>query len=218
MRGWDSSFLAFREHLAQALRRDLPGIEAQFRLVPPGRPKPNLEEIKQSKNPRKAGVLALLYPIEDKPHLVLMKRHEYPGVHSGQISFPGGQWEPHDADLFATALRETQEEIGVAHGYVKVIGGLSEIYIPPSNFLVQPVVGIANTRPEFVPEEKEVQRILEIPFREFLNPANLRVTNVKARGFTMRVPAYAVENEIIWGATAMMIAELTHLFDDSAFQ
>lgn len=213
MPGWDSSFSAFTGYLSEALQGTLPGLNVQHKLVPAGRKSINLEEIKITNIPRKAGVLALFYPVKEVPHLVLMKRHDYPGVHSGQISFPGGQWEQHDPDLYATALRETCEEIGVPQTAVKVLGGLSEVYIPPSNFLVQPVVGVAAVRPQFVPEVQEVQKILEIPFNAFLNPSNLRETEVNVQGSTLRVPAYLIHNEVVWGATAMMIAELTHLFD-----
>jgi len=212
MPGWDKSFSTFRTHLFDALKGELPGVEAQFKLVPPGRAKPDFELIKKEKNPRRAGVLALFFPVKEEPHLVLMKRNEYPGVHSGQISLPGGQWEPHDPDLVATALRETHEEIGVSQDLIEVIGVLSEVYIPPSNFLVQPVIGLASRRPNFVPEQSEVQHLLEIPFRAFLDTNNLKTTEVNARGNRYVVPAYTIDNEIIWGATAMMIAELTHLF------
>jgi 8-oxo-dGTP pyrophosphatase MutT (NUDIX family) len=210
MLGWDRDFEKFRTYLELGLLNDLPGFEAQFKLVPPTRNRPDFKEIERQ-NPRIAGVLALFYPVENVPHLVLMKRNTYPGVHSGQISLPGGQKENIDHDLIATALRETHEEIGVKPDTIDVLGYLTKVFIPPSNFLVQPVVGVMASKPSFVPDVKEVDELLEIPFSLFSDARNFKETTVQARNLKMKVPAYHVNNEIIWGATAMMISELTHL-------
>ncbi len=209
MPGWDN-FQAFLRKIEQASQGNLPGQDAQFKLVPPGRDKPNLDLI-ESQNPKRAGVLALFYPVEDQPHVVLMKRNTYPGVHSGQISFPGGRLEPEDADLTETALRETEEEIGVDRSSIRVLGLLSKVFIPPSNFLVQPVMGFLDHRPEFVPHDHEVDELLELPMSSFTNPQNLRATRVDVRGFKVDVPAFHINGNIIWGATAMMMSEITHM-------
>lgn len=208
MPGWDNNFDDFKRHLTVAFANPLPGADAQYKLVPPGRPRPNLEEIKATREPRFAGVLALFYPFNNVPHLALMKRNTYPGVHSGQISLPGGQKENVDADLVETALREAHEEVGVPPTDVVVIGNLSEVYIPPSNFLVLPVVGIAHARPAFKLDDKEVHSLLEIPLAAFLDANNLKQATVDAGGYTLQVPSFQVHNEVIWGATAMMISEL----------
>ncbi len=210
MRGWDSDFELFVEQLKLGINKELPGFEAHYKLLPPNRLPPDFEEI-ESKNPRQAGVLALFYPVNNVPHVVLMKRNVYPGVHSGQISFPGGQKEQEDADLVRTALRETHEEIGVQPHEIEVLGKLTRVFIPPSNFLVQPVIGFSQSRPAFVPHFKEVETLLEIPFSAFAQAKNMRETTVEARGTTFLVPAFIVENEVIWGATAMMISEIVHL-------
>ena len=210
MPGWDKSFSALIADLEKAFERELPGMPAQFRMVPAGRGKPDLEEIERQ-NPKRAGVLALFYPVEDKPHVVLMKRNTYPGVHSGQISFPGGRVEDEDANLVATALREAEEEVGVPRQAVNVLGEISKVYIPPSDFLVQPVIGYADQRPMFVPEDEEVDELLEVPIAAFCDPKNLRSTKVDVRGFTMHVPAYHIDQHIVWGATAMMMSEITHM-------
>ncbi len=212
MPGWDN-YKDFTDHLLHAMGNSLPGADAQYKLVPPGRPRPNLEEIKHTRNPRLAGVLVLFYPVGNKPHLVLMKRNTYPGVHSGQISFPGGQKEDVDSDLVATALREAEEEVGIQQPDVEVAGSLTEVYIPPSNFLVVPVVGFQHHRPSFKADETEVHSILEVPFSAFLKRENFRTSKVEARGYALEVPSYHVHNEVVWGATAMMISELTHLFN-----
>ncbi len=212
MPGWDKQFSSFSNHLRDTLKTGLPGADAQYKLVPPGRERPNIEQIKHLRNPRLAGVLALFYPVDEVPHVVLMKRNTYPGVHSGQISFPGGQKEDYDADLVATALREAEEEVGVNAGQIEVLGSLTDVYIPPSNFLVQPVVGIQSKRPAFIPDKTEVHTILEVPFHLFLDKSNLKPSRVSARDYTLEVPAYHIKDEVIWGATAMMLSELTHLF------
>lgn len=210
MLGWDSDFETFLRVLKAGVLNNLPGVEAQYKLLPPGRPLPNFDLIERQ-NPRLAGVLALFYPVNNIPHLVLMKRNVYEGVHSGQISLPGGQKEEIDIDLVATALRETHEEIGVAPEIVEVLGSLTRVFIPPSNFLVQPVVGVAKNRPAFVPDLKEVDELVEVPFHVFLDTSNFKETSVFARSLEMKVPAFHVQNEIIWGATAMMIAELAQI-------
>lgn len=211
MRGWDS-FDGFTDRLREVLNSSLPGMDAQYKLVPPGRARPDLAEIKHTRNPRLAGVLTLFYPINEIPHVVLMKRNTYPGVHSGQISFPGGQHEEFDRDMIATALREAEEEVGVDGESIEVLGSLTEVYIPPSNFLVEPVVAVKKDRPLFKADKTEVQSIIEVPFSAFFEVQNFKETKVQARDYTLKVPAYHVHNEIIWGATAMMISELTHLF------
>lgn len=211
MRGWDN-YIEFTDQLRSAFDYALPGANAQYKLVPPGRPRPNLDEIRQKRNPRLAGVLALFYPLANEPHLVLMKRNTYPGVHSGQISFPGGQKEDVDSNLIATALREADEEVGINQVDVEVVGALTEVYIPPSNFLVEPVVGVQHKRPTFKADETEVHSILEVPFSLFMRTENFKTSKVEARGYTLEVPSYHIHNEVVWGATAMMISELTHLF------
>ena len=210
MLGWDKSFSELRIDLQQAFQKDLPGVHAQFQLVPPGRPKPDLTVI-ESQNPKKAGVLALFYPVKNTPHLVLMKRNTYPGVHSGQISLPGGQVEEDDENWIATALRETEEEVGVPRNMVEVLGEITRVYIPPSNFLVQPVIGFTSIRPDFIPHDKEVDELLEVPVSAFCDPKNLRTTQVQARGAAMQVPAFHMGKNIVWGATAMMISEITYM-------
>lgn len=210
MPGWDKTYNELVADLQHAFKQELPGMDAQYKLVPPSRAKPNLELI-ESRSPKKAGVLALFYPVNNVPHVVLMKRNTYPGVHSGQISFPGGKVEDQDKNWVDTALRETEEEIGVPRQHISVLGQITRVYIPPSNFLVQPVIGVANKRPHFIPHQHEVDELLEIPFSQFCNHNNRRTTKVEARGFTMTVPAYHIGKNIVWGATAMMISEVTQM-------
>jgi len=136
--------------LEEHLSKPLPGLEAQKRMSPEGR-----RNLRNGNLPeKKAGVLILLYPEESRICFPLMRRPEYGGVHSGQISLPGGKKEDNDRNLVETALRETEEELGISAIDVQVLGSLSELYIQPSNVDVLPVVGYVKKVPNFVPSFK----------------------------------------------------------------
>ncbi len=201
------SYLEIQEKLRAAIGRPLPGREAQFRLAPAGRTPPDPGSFDLSKV-KQAAVLALFYEAEKEAHIILTQRVEYKGVHSGQISFPGGKREPQDKDFLDTALRETYEEVGIAPEAVEVAGAFSELYIPPSNFLVYPYLGFLSSRPAFERQVDEVHRIISLNFNHFLDDSALQKTEVEARGFKLAVPAFVIEGHIVWGATAMMLAEL----------
>jgi 8-oxo-dGTP pyrophosphatase MutT (NUDIX family) len=167
---------------------------------------------------RSAAVLLLIYPVQpkelDRRHpeeselrLVLTRRHETLTQHAGQISLPGGQRDKGES-LKATALRETEEEIGVSSDAIKIVGRLNSIYIPPTDFTVAPFVGWSATQPRFVPELAEVAEIIEVSLDHLLNPNSLGQGEVKiASGETISVPIYQVDHHRVWGATAMILAE-----------
>jgi len=158
--------------------------------------------------PRRGGVLVLLYPHNDALYLPLILRPTYDGVHSGQVSFPGGREEKIDTSLVATALREAYEEVGIAPEQVTIIGQLSRLYIQPSNFEVYPTVGWTTQRPAFVIDPSEVARLLEVPLVAFQNPANRYHEQWTLRGRQVQVPFFRIEGETVWGATAMILSEL----------
>lgn len=161
------------------------------------------------KSPRHAAVLMLFYPKNNETHLALIVRNTYPGVHSSQIGFPGGKVEEEDKDLQETALRETHEEVGVSPDKVKIVKPFSKIYIPPSNFLVSPFMGISHHELEFIPDLDEVKRVLEFPLALFLDENSITRTKMTTSYATdIEVPAFMVEKYIVWGATAMMMSEL----------
>ncbi|CAN5523560.1 CoA pyrophosphatase [soil metagenome] len=163
----------FIKLLEQYLKEELPGTKAHRLLAPSNRELSNYQFIKEGKE--KAGsVLILLYPSNGEIFIPLMQRPDYQGIHSGQISFPGGKKEEIDQDLIATALRETMEEIGVLEKDVTVLGTLTEMYIPASNFKVLPVVGYLNSHPYFVPDQYEVVKIIEASIKGLLNEANIK--------------------------------------------
>ncbi|TDQ18757.1 NUDIX domain-containing protein [Algoriphagus boseongensis] len=197
--------------LEKRLKNPLPGKEAHFQMAPTPvdmrRFDPKLPE-----NHRKSGVLILFYPEEGKAYFPLIKRPDYPGVHGGQIALPGGKMEELDEDLIQTALREAEEEIGVSRSQVRVIGQMSPLFIPTSNFLVNPVVGFVLEKPQMKPEEKEVQRIIETPVsRIFASEFRRRKILELGSGIKLDTPYFEIDGEMVWGATAMILSELIHL-------
>ncbi|GAB3511055.1 CoA pyrophosphatase [Emticicia fontis] len=171
---------------------------------------PNRMRLKGEPNEstRRSGVLLLFYPKGEDIYLPLILRPQYDGVHGGQMAFPGGRAELKDKGIQDTALREAQEEIGIKASDVKIIGNLTELYINPSNLLCQPVLGYINYRPDFYPDEREVAAILEVPLSDFLNPDTVQTRLVEARGYKFETPGFIIQEQMVWGATAMMIAEL----------
>lgn len=187
----------------------LPGEEAHNVMVPKERleiiQKINFNEI----HPKNAGVMMLFYPKEGKTHLVLIVRNSYHGVHSSQIAFPGGKFEKSDVNLEFTALRETYEEIGIRQDKIEIIKAFTHLYIPPSNFMVYPFLGICREVVTFYPNPVEVADIIELPLTTFLSDSIMVNTNMKTSyASSIEVPAFKIEEHIVWGATAMMLSEL----------
>lgn len=189
--------------LQKRLQAPLPGWQSQWELSSlPGRPRSAPELY------RKGAVLSLLYPYQEELHMVFMKRTDDGKAHGGQISFPGGKQEPEDRDLAFTALRESEEELGIIQQDVEVLGNLTKLYIQTSNFLVQPVVGYAANRPIFRPSPVEVEEILEVSVAQLLQTPVSMTSVTVGNGFSYDAKAFQVKNHTIWGATAMMLNEL----------
>lgn len=202
--------------LRSALSRPLPGLVAQLRMSP--QPRHGTDRILDpGLNCRRAGVLVLIYPYHDEPCLVLTRRTDSVDSHRGQISFPGGSLDPGE-DAVAAALREGWEELAIDASQVEVIGTLSPLYIPPSGFCVYPTVAYAAMRPAFVPNPHEVAEVIDAPLARLLAPETRCEETWEIRGAPVRVPFYAVGGHRVWGATAMMLAELLSLLqtDDTA--
>jgi len=161
-----------------------------------------------------SSVLILLYPClrEKDISIVLIQRPSYEGVHGGQISLPGGRSEEADQDLKETAIREAKEEIGIDPGKINTIGVLTELYIPPSNYLVLPFLGYTLEKPIFKPDPHEVAGIIEIKLKDLLNDNNIKYKNIYVRpGLSLYGPCFEIENHTIWGATAMILNEFKEI-------
>jgi 8-oxo-dGTP pyrophosphatase MutT (NUDIX family) len=204
-----------RIQLQQALAQNLPGREAQLKMspLPVDWRRFSLDAPATAK---KSAVLLLFYPEESGVFFPLIKRPSYPGAHSGQVSFPGGKVEPNDPDLVYTALREAEEEIGIDAGKVEVLGRLTDLYIPTSNFLVSPVLGFLEEKPRFVPEVREVERIIPTAISTVGQPqVRQRTTIPIGEGRQLNTPYFALDGEVVWGATAMILSELLQLLEQN---
>lgn len=201
----------FVQWLIHRLKKPLPGVSAQQRMSSPAR----IHEWMKLGIPdhaRPGAVLILFYPREEIVYLVLIQRPDYQGVHGGQISFPGGKREKSDDSLIRTALRESNEEIGINPEEVQIIGQLTPLYIPPSNYLVTPVVGYTGYPPSFLPDNKEVASIIEIAFEDLMQEGIIGHKTIRTSiGVFIDAPAFIVGPHVIWGATAMIISELLEI-------
>ncbi|HEY4617162.1 MAG TPA: CoA pyrophosphatase [Flavobacterium sp.] len=202
-------FQYFLEYVPNLAEAKLPAMEAHIKMAPFERIESMKNDVSKGKNPKMAAVMMLFYPKNGMTHLVLIVRNSYEGVHSAQIAFPGGKYEAGDENFSETALRETQEEVGVNPAIIDVVKSFTEVYIPPSNFIVHPFLGICKEEICFVLDPSEVSSIIELPLSIFLNDeilveAKLSTSYAKE----INVPAFDIEGHIVWGATAMMLSEL----------
>lgn len=178
------------------------GWESQKKLSPLQRKLFSKEEI-QERNPKIAAVLFLLYRSQNQYFFPLIQRTIYNGPHSNQISLPGGKFETQDVQFSQTALRETEEELGIQLSSQLFFKELTQLYIPPSNFLVYPFFTISDETFTFIPQEKEVSKVFEIPLESLLNTEiHWQIIN------SMEVPYFLLEDQVVWGATAMILSEV----------
>lgn len=208
-------FQEFLRFVPKLIDAKLPAFEAHIKMAPLER----LESLKniylENKNPRIAAVMMLFYPKNERTHLVLIVRKTYEGVHSAQIAFPGGKYELDDDNYAETALRETHEEVGIHPDKIEILKPFTELYIPPSNFMVHPFLGISIEELVFVPEPSEVAEIIELPLSVFLSDGIVVDTNLSTSyADNINVPAFKIENHIVWGATAMMLSELKEVLKE----
>lgn len=202
-------FQDFLAHVPKLMEVGLPASEAHFKMAPLERIE-SMKNLKiETKNPKTAAVMMLFYPKNGETHLVLIVRNSYQGVHSAQIAFPGGKYEPRDQIFENTALRETHEEIGIPPDSIEILKAFTRLYIPPSNFMVYPFFGICRDEIVFVPDTSEVADIIELSLSVFMGDDILVSVNLTTSyAENIMVPAFKIEEHIVWGATAMMLSEL----------
>ena len=205
------NFKNFTDKIEDFKNVKLGGLDAQFKMAPKLRLQYDKDKI-AANNPRKAAVLALFYPNKkNETTLLLTLRPSYRGTHSAQISFPGGKVEKTDQNLKETALRETFEEVGVQTSAIKIIRELTDVYIPPSNFLATPFLGFVDKQPTFILNH-EVAKTIEILVSDLLNEHNMTTINLTTSYMkNIDVPCFKIDNHIIWGATGMMLSEIKEL-------
>lgn len=206
-------FTLFSEQISKIKDLPLPGEVSHFKMAPENRIKELQESRLKKENAKKAAVMALFYPNDRQlTHLLLILRKTYKGVHSNQIALPGGKVENADVDLQATALRETYEEVGVPSERVQVIRSISQVFIPPSNFEVHPFIGIYKEPSPFIPQESEVEALVEVSLVDFLDDTKIFQQKLSTSyGENIAVPAFKLNGYTVWGATAMMLSEIKEL-------
>ncbi len=201
----------FFEALQKKISENLPGESAQYRMSSRARIS-TAEYLKQNQNHRPSAVLLPLFPYEGTIYTALIRRPSYDGMHSGQLALPGGKVEAGDLSLTFTAIRETEEEVGIKIPESAILGTLSPVYIPVSNFLVNPFVARLNAKPAWIPDKHEVDAVIEFPLHHLLD-AEFKDRRRITIGNNMFIdaPCYIVDGQVLWGATAMIFSELESL-------
>lgn len=203
------NFNLFFNSISNVVNVELPSTTSHIKMAPSERVKMMEDNNYDLSSVRRAAVMMLFYPKNEITHLILIVRNSYPGIHSSQIAFPGGKVEEIDFDLKQTALRETHEEIGIHPNDIHVIRDFSSIYIPPSNFLVYPFLGVSPTELIFTLQEEEVAGIIELPLSTLLDDSIISNKKLETSySKLIEVPVFQIGEHSVWGATAMMLNEL----------
>lgn len=202
----------FLTNLLHEIKKGIPGETSHSKMLPLNRILTSYA-LNKSISSRESAVAVILYPIENSIKCILIQRPEYEGNHSGQIAFPGGKKDPSDLHLEFTARRETYEEIGIPISVGLFIGELTQVYIPVSNFLVQPIIYFHEEIPKLIPDEREVAEIITFSIDELLNENSFSSMNVRFTSEISQknVPCFILGEKQIWGATALILNELRDL-------
>jgi 8-oxo-dGTP pyrophosphatase MutT (NUDIX family) len=197
--------------LARQLTQKLPGSFSHLKMLPSGR---LLQTPSSHQDYYESAVLVLLFPFGEDIRICLIRRPATMKNHAGQIAFPGGKREKDDKDLVQTAVREASEEIGVDAETVRIIGLMSSVYVQVSDFLITPVLAWVDREPEIRMDPAEVDEVIFISFSDIADKANLHHKDIETRSGVIRAPGYAIRDCFIWGATAMILAELDDIFSE----
>jgi len=209
-------FSEFSDILSKIEKKPLPGRPSHLKMMWAQREELLKNPDKFSESPKKAAVLAAFYPdLNEETHLLLIKRQGGNGVHAHQIALPGGKYESFDLDLKETALREAYEEVGILPAQISYVRALSSLYIPPSNFIVQPFIALYDKELPFVLEASEVHSIIEVPLSVLVREDIVTSQCVQlSQSSKVKVPGFAIGDEWVWGATAMMLSEIRTILND----
>ena len=207
------TFSIFNKQIVKITKLDLPGETSHYKMAPIERLKELTKQSLKKNKAKRASVMVLFYPNKaGETHLALILRKTYKGVHSAQVGFPGGRQEVSDLSSKHTALRETQEEIGVLQEDIRVLKKLTQIYIPPSNFFVEPFIGTCDKTPQFILQQTEVEALIEVKISDLLDDGIYCTRRLSTSYATdIEVPAYILNTHVVWGATAMMLSEVREL-------
>jgi 8-oxo-dGTP pyrophosphatase MutT (NUDIX family) len=207
-------FKDFKNNVSKLSEIALGGLEAQFELAPKFRQK-YTQEFLEARDAKKAAVLALFYPnSQGKTYFLLTLRANYNGTHASQISFPGGKFESYDTSLKNTALREAHEEVGIQPVDVHIFKQMTDVFIPPSNFMVTPFLGLLNYTPTLTKNE-EVEENIAVLLEDLLNEDAFSTAIVSTSyAKNTLVPCFNLSNCVVWGATAMMLNEIKMLLKE----
>jgi 8-oxo-dGTP pyrophosphatase MutT (NUDIX family) len=198
-----------KTYLKTVLQGDLPGIEAHQKMLPPGRRLKSLDHEKESV--KLSSVLVLIFPVGDKLYTCLTKRPSTMKYHPGQVSFPGGKVEKEDASAEMAALREAREEVGIDTSAIEVLGKLSDFYLEISRFSIQPFLAWTDEKPEFIVNYDEVDELILFPLSDFVESELVLETELQTMSGILPVKYFPFNGQIIWGATAMILAELIEI-------
>ena len=200
---------SLKYRLKNSLLGELPGSGAHIKMLPPGRrlktDEHDLSSVKMS------SVLILIFPEGDQLFTCLTKRPSTMKHHPGQISFPGGKVEKDDVSAEMTALREAHEEVGIDPASIEILGKLSDVYVEVSKFSIQPFLAWADRKPDFLVDFEEVEELILFPISDYFIDETIRETELQTAIGLSTVKYYPCNDKIIWGVTAMILAELIEI-------
>ncbi len=202
------SFLEFVPKIQELL---LPGLSEQLTMAPAIRMQ-FLDKL--IINPKKAAVICIFYEgVHGETCFYLIRRSSYPGVHSNQVGFPGGQIDFADQTPWDAAKRELWEELGISAQQVTQIRKITPLYIPPSHFWVDCFLAYSNAKTELCLDQSEVKEVISVSLSEFINTKKSFTNQIEGKG--VETPIYVLSGNTVWGATAMMLAEIKSIISQA---
>lgn len=198
------------DYIRQKLSQTLPGLSSHLKLAPDNRTEEIALYLNSKTEAKKSAVMILLFHENEKLKVVFIRRGMYVGIHAGQIAFPGGRYEEFDQQVENTAFREIEEEIGIQRHEIEILGRLTDIYVPPSNFLISIFVGYIAKKPNYIIDEREVAEVIEVDFDVFFTEGIIaqKAFQIPTTIETVQAMYYKLPNADLWGASAMVMTEL----------